>query len=217
MTMRHLRHAAGRRSRLLRRLERADLDAMMAIWAEDEEVICTHPGGERLAGFAAVRESWRQVFAGGRAPACAVPTRYTARASCWPCTACTSTIGGRARIGRPPPVVASNVYVRGAQGWHMLVAPRLPGAPAAKPAPTPATCIEHSRVSRAALAARRPRADHLAGAAQGPAAALPARTLGTPDGDFIDLDWLDGPPGAPCWCSSTASKAVRAATTPRAI
>jgi ketosteroid isomerase-like protein len=40
-------------------LERADLDAMMAIWAEDEDVVCTHPGGERLVGFTAVRDAWR--------------------------------------------------------------------------------------------------------------------------------------------------------------
>ena len=31
-------------------LERADLDAMMAVWAEDEEIVCVHPTGPRLAG-----------------------------------------------------------------------------------------------------------------------------------------------------------------------
>ena len=49
-------------------LERADLEAMMAVWAEDEEIICIHPGGARLAGYAAVREGWREVIAGGRKP-----------------------------------------------------------------------------------------------------------------------------------------------------
>src|SRR6185369_12018763 len=31
-------------------LERADLEAMMAIWSEDEEIVCVHPAGQRLAG-----------------------------------------------------------------------------------------------------------------------------------------------------------------------
>ena len=46
-------------------LERADLELMMAVWSEDEEIVCVHPGGPRLAGQDQVRESWRQMFAGG--------------------------------------------------------------------------------------------------------------------------------------------------------
>jgi ketosteroid isomerase-like protein len=45
--------------------QKADLGAMMAVWAEDEEIICVHPGGQRLAGIDAVRESWRQIFSPG--------------------------------------------------------------------------------------------------------------------------------------------------------
>ncbi len=46
-------------------LERADLDGMMAVWSEDEEIVCVHPAGQRLAGQQQVREAWRQMFAGG--------------------------------------------------------------------------------------------------------------------------------------------------------
>ena len=46
-------------------LERCDADAMMAVWAEDEEVTCIHPGGPRLVGFASIREAWRRIFANG--------------------------------------------------------------------------------------------------------------------------------------------------------
>ena len=45
--------------------ERADLGAMMAVWAATDEVVCIHPQGPRLMGFEAVRESWAQIFAGG--------------------------------------------------------------------------------------------------------------------------------------------------------
>jgi uncharacterized protein (TIGR02246 family) len=45
--------------------ERANLAAMMAVWAEADDVVCVHPHGPRLVGFEAVRESWMQVFANG--------------------------------------------------------------------------------------------------------------------------------------------------------
>ena len=44
--------------------EARDLDAMMATWADDEEIVCVHPGGTRLVGYAAVRAGWEQLFSG---------------------------------------------------------------------------------------------------------------------------------------------------------
>ncbi|HVF65640.1 MAG TPA: nuclear transport factor 2 family protein [Casimicrobiaceae bacterium] len=44
--------------------EAKDVDAMMAAWAEDEEIVCVHPGGARLVGYDAVRASWDRIFAG---------------------------------------------------------------------------------------------------------------------------------------------------------
>ena len=31
--------------------EAKDVDAMMTTWAEDEEIVCVHPGGTRLVGY----------------------------------------------------------------------------------------------------------------------------------------------------------------------
>ena len=44
--------------------EARDIDAMMATWAEDEDIVCVHPGGTRLVGYDAVRQGWEQLFAG---------------------------------------------------------------------------------------------------------------------------------------------------------
>jgi ketosteroid isomerase-like protein len=44
--------------------EAKDVEAMMAAWAEDEEIVCVHPGGSRLVGYDAVRAGWEQLFAG---------------------------------------------------------------------------------------------------------------------------------------------------------
>jgi ketosteroid isomerase-like protein len=47
--------------------ERAELASMMAVWADDDGIICIHPGAPRLEGRELVREAWRQVFEGGNA------------------------------------------------------------------------------------------------------------------------------------------------------
>lgn len=44
--------------------ERQDIDAMMAAWADDEDIVCVHPGGARLVGYEAVRNGWEQLFGG---------------------------------------------------------------------------------------------------------------------------------------------------------
>jgi ketosteroid isomerase-like protein len=46
-----------------RAFESKDIDAMMATWAEDEEIVCVHPAGHRLVGYDAVRAGWEQIFA----------------------------------------------------------------------------------------------------------------------------------------------------------
>lgn len=46
-------------------LEQADVDAMMAVWAMDEDIACVHPMGPRLTGRHAVAEGWRRIFRGG--------------------------------------------------------------------------------------------------------------------------------------------------------
>jgi len=49
-------------------LERADLGRLMQVWADDEEVICVHPGGLRIVGHNAIHESWQEILASGALP-----------------------------------------------------------------------------------------------------------------------------------------------------
>ncbi|HYR00266.1 MAG TPA: nuclear transport factor 2 family protein, partial [Casimicrobiaceae bacterium] len=44
--------------------EARDIDAMMAAWADDEDIVCVHPGGPRFVGYDAVRAAWEQLFRG---------------------------------------------------------------------------------------------------------------------------------------------------------
>lgn len=46
-------------------ISRADIEALMALWADDDEIICIHPGASRSVGPAAVRASWESIFVRG--------------------------------------------------------------------------------------------------------------------------------------------------------
>lgn len=43
--------------------ESADLEAMMAVWSTDDNIVCIHPHGPRLTGAVEIRDSWRQIMA----------------------------------------------------------------------------------------------------------------------------------------------------------
>ena len=100
-------------------LARADLEGMMAVWAEDEEIVCVHPGGARLVGYMAVRESWRRAFAKGARLEVRLLQQTRVQG---PFTAVHSLIEQVGNAGGPrAPLAATNVYVRGALGWRLLV------------------------------------------------------------------------------------------------
>ena len=120
-------------------LERSDLEAMMAVWSEDEEIVCVHPAGQRLAGQEQVREAWRQIFANGQELRVQVTQQV---ATTGMMVAVHSVQENITVAGEPrprPPVVATNVYLRTASGWRMVVhhASPAPGAPAVESAPPP--------------------------------------------------------------------------------
>ena len=112
-------------------MERADLEAIMALWSEDDEIICVHPGGPRLAGYAMIRESWRRIFENGPrmrvsiTPLSAVVNPFTAIHSLVE----RITVGSQKQ--ETAPIVTTNVYVRGPTGWRMVVHHGSPSPPEA--------------------------------------------------------------------------------------
>lgn len=46
-------------------LERADMGKLMQVWADDEELVCVHPGGLRVVGHHAVKEAWQEILSNG--------------------------------------------------------------------------------------------------------------------------------------------------------
>jgi uncharacterized protein (TIGR02246 family) len=102
-------------------LERGDLEAMMAVWSEDEEIVCVHPTGPRLSGQHQVRESWAKIFAGGPGPRVHITQQVAITGMMIAVHSVHEnfTIEGDART--QVPIVATNVYLRTAAGWRMIV------------------------------------------------------------------------------------------------
>jgi ketosteroid isomerase-like protein len=104
-----------------RAFEAKDIDAMMAAWAEDEEIVCVHPGGPRLVGFDAVRVGWEQIFAG--------ETKLLFRLEE---VVVLETVGmalqsaiEQVTVGNDPAprgtAIASNVFLRTPSGWRIVL------------------------------------------------------------------------------------------------
>ena len=120
-------------------LERCDLEAMMAVWSEDEEIVCVHPAGQRLAGQAEVREAWRRMFAGGPNMRVRITQQVVIASVMLEAHSVHENITVTGETRPRPPMVATNVYLRTAAGWRMIVhhASPAPGEPVAAPASAP--------------------------------------------------------------------------------
>lgn len=42
--------------------QNGDIEAMMAVWSSDEDIICIHPNSPRLQGRVLIQESWEAIF-----------------------------------------------------------------------------------------------------------------------------------------------------------
>ena len=114
-------------------LERNDLDLMMAVWAEDEEIVCVHPAGARIAGQEPVRESWRRIFASGQRLRVKIAQHVTLSGMMVEVHSVHEVISVVGEEAARPPMVATNVYLRTAAGWRMVVHHASP-APGTTPA-----------------------------------------------------------------------------------
>jgi uncharacterized protein (TIGR02246 family) len=114
-------------------LQQADLDKLMALWADDDEIACVHPGGPRVAGHAAIRASFEAIFANG-----AIPLQPKDVRRLHTLGSAVHHVVERIAIAdeqgaRVAWVLATNVYVKTAQGWRLVVHHASPGSETAMP------------------------------------------------------------------------------------
>jgi uncharacterized protein (TIGR02246 family) len=119
-------------------LEAGEVEAMMEVWAEDEEIVCVHPGGARLAGYDQVRESWAQIFSSGQKLKVQVSNQVVLSGMMLAIHSVHENILVQGESRARAPVAATNVYLRTGNGWRMILhhgspAPQVPRASAESP------------------------------------------------------------------------------------
>jgi uncharacterized protein (TIGR02246 family) len=97
-----------------------DVDAMMAVWADDDNISCVHPAGHRLQGQEAVRKSWERIFE--HSPT--LDFRITDETHIVDGSIAVHVLNEHIRLGNErqhqPPVIVTNVYRLGENGWRMV-------------------------------------------------------------------------------------------------
>lgn len=109
-------------------LQTADLERLMSVWAEEEEVSCVHPGGPRVVGLGAIRIAFASVFSQG---SIAVNPERVRRLQTHDTAVhqVLERVQIRSADGQAQSawVIATNVYLKTALGWRMVVHHASPG------------------------------------------------------------------------------------------
>ncbi len=102
-------------------LERADLNLMMAVWADEPGIVCIHPQGPRLAGLTAIRASFTEMFSHGSNAKVSVGELRKHQGQTLSIHSVYETFTIPARKEAIPPVLATNVYLLTPHGWRMIL------------------------------------------------------------------------------------------------
>ena len=99
-------------------LERGDYAAMVAVWAEDEEILCVHPGGPRLRGSEEVLGQWKRILENGQRLRVRITQQVVISGPMIAVHSVQENISVEGQ-GAAQPVVATNVYQREAGSWRL--------------------------------------------------------------------------------------------------
>lgn len=101
-------------------LSRADIDALMSLWADDDDIVCIHPNTPRLVGHTAIRAAWEEIMSAGQVGI--RPRQLHVMSNML--TAVHSVVEEL----YPQPeemldvhVIATNVYMKTARGWKIVM------------------------------------------------------------------------------------------------
>ena len=108
-------------------LQSADIDKLMACWADEDDIVCVHPGGQRLIGEGAIRAAFQAIFSNGSIQANADKV-YRLESIATSVHSVLERIEVLTKDGpRQACVIATNVYQKMPQGWRMVAHHASPG------------------------------------------------------------------------------------------
>jgi len=109
-------------------LQTGDIEKLMACWADEDEIVCVHPGGPRLVGLGAIRSAFDAIFSNG-----SIRAQPQAVHKIESLASVVHNVRERIEVlTEDGPVqafvIATNVYHRTAQGWRMVAHHASPGS-----------------------------------------------------------------------------------------
>ena len=108
-------------------LQNGDIEKLMACWADEDDIVCIHPGGPRVVGAIAIRATFEAMFSNGSIRAWPEHARKLQSVA-----SAVHNVLERIEVLTPEGaaqawVIATNVYHKTAQGWRMVAHHASPG------------------------------------------------------------------------------------------
>jgi ketosteroid isomerase-like protein len=108
-------------------LQSGDIERLMSCWADEDDIVCIHPGGPRVVGATAIRATFEAMFANGAIRAAPERLRKIESVGC-----AVHHLIERVDVHTPGGprsawVIATNVYHKTAQGWRLVAHHASPG------------------------------------------------------------------------------------------
>jgi uncharacterized protein (TIGR02246 family) len=108
-------------------LQAADIAKLMAVWSDDDDIVCVLPGGPRVVGPLAIRASFEAVFANG-----GIPVRMERVRRLQHPGAAVHHLLVRIDVASDQGtqtawVIVTNVYLKTDQGWRLVAHHASPG------------------------------------------------------------------------------------------
>jgi len=113
-----------------------DVNAMMEVWAADDNISCIHPLGQILVGRTAIRESWESIFRNSPEMQIMINGRSRGHDGAF----AIHVVEEHVRVANEAPgtpMHATNVYHLTDTGWRMVLHHASPSPPPAAKAGTP--------------------------------------------------------------------------------
>jgi ketosteroid isomerase-like protein len=101
-------------------IAQADPEALMAAWSDDEEIVCIHPTGQRMEGHTAIRESWRAIFESNPRFSVRIHSKIRWESALLSVHSVVETLYLQKDQTAHGPMLSTNVFIRGANGWRLL-------------------------------------------------------------------------------------------------
>jgi ketosteroid isomerase-like protein len=110
-------------------LQSADIEKLIACWADDDDILCIHPGGPRVVGIGAIRAAFDAIF--GHEGSIQVHPESIRRVDTL--TAAVHSVLERIEVmtSEGPAkayVLATNVFHKTPQGWRLVAHHASPGS-----------------------------------------------------------------------------------------